>query len=266
MRRHMKWVFAFLAIVFAGSFVFLGVGSSGSALTDFLNGNIHLFGSGGGPSEKSLEKKVAKDPTNAKLQLQLAQLFSKNNHYDHAIATYNTYLKLKPTDTTALNDLGNVYASKVQELQSAVQSPPTPPLAAINNVSPISTSTTLGTAISTLTPTEFSSTSLQAGETKQLQAILNATIQKHVNVYLDVAKLSPGDSSAFLAAPQAAVTDGNLNLAIVYYRQFLKKFPSDPLVPDIKKQIKSLQKQIASGTTPPPVTTPTLPGSTSPTG
>jgi len=108
MRRQTKWVFAFLAVVFAGSFVFLGVGSGGSALTDFLNGNIHLFGSGGGPSEKGLEKKVAKDPTNTKLRLQLAQLFAKNNHYDQAISAYNTYLKMKPADTSAMNELGNV--------------------------------------------------------------------------------------------------------------------------------------------------------------
>ena len=67
MRRQTKWVFAVLAVVFALSFVFLGVGSGSSALTDILNGNIHLFGSGGGPSEKGLEKKVAKDPTNTKL-------------------------------------------------------------------------------------------------------------------------------------------------------------------------------------------------------
>jgi len=262
MRRQTKWVFAFLAVVFAGSFVFLGVGSGGSALTDFLNGNIHLFGSGGGPSEQSLEKKVAKDPTNAKLQLQLAQLFAKNSHNDQAIATYNTYLKLKPHDTTALNELGNVYASKVQELASAVQSPPNPPLTALNAVSPIGSSTTLGTAIAAMTPNALSSTSLQSGEIVQLQKILNTTVQKHVNVYLDLAKLSPGDSSAFLAAPQAAATDNDLPLAVTYYKEFLKKYPSDPLVPDIKKQIKTLEKQIKSGSSstgsgPSSVTTPT---------
>ena len=72
MRRKTKWVFAFLAVVFALSFVFLGVGSGGSALTDILNGNIHLFGSGGGPSIQSLEKNVAKNPTDPKARLKLA--------------------------------------------------------------------------------------------------------------------------------------------------------------------------------------------------
>jgi tetratricopeptide (TPR) repeat protein len=255
-------VFAFLAVVFAGSFVFLGVGSGGSALTDFLNGNIHLFGSGGGPSEKSLEKKVAKDPTNAKLRLQLAQLFAKNNHYDQAISAYGAYLKMKPNDTSATNELGNVYAGKVQELRSAVQSPPTPPLAAINGVTPISSTSTLGTALSTLTPTEFGTAALQAGEQTQLQALLNKAIQKHVGVYLRIAKLTPGDSSAFLAAANTAGTDGDTALEIKMYKQFLVKYPSDPLVPDIKRQIKTLEKQLKSGQ----ATSPTTSGTTPATG
>jgi tetratricopeptide (TPR) repeat protein len=262
MRRQTKWVFAFLAVVFAGSFVFLGVGSGGSALTDFLNGNIHLFGSGGGPSEKSLENKVAKDPTNAKVRLQLAELYAKNNHYDKSIAAYNGYLKLKPRDTTALNELGTVYASKVQELQTAVQSPPTPPLAAINEVSPISSSSVLGTLVATLTPPEFRASSLQTGEAVQLEKILLQTVQKHVDVYLRLSRLSPGDSNQFLAAPEAAETDGDLTLAIKYYKVFLQKYPTDPLQPDIKKRIKTLEKQLKSATT----TSPTTPGTTGATG
>ncbi len=245
----MRWVFAFLAIVFAGSFVFLGVGSGGSALTDFLNGNIHLFGSGGGPSEKSLEKKVAKDPSNAKVRLQLAELYSKNGHNDKSIAEYDAYLKLKPNDTSAMNELGNVYASKVTDLKTAVQSPPTPPLAAINAISPIASNTTLGTAISTLTPTEFGAQALQLGEAAQLQKILAQTVQKHVAVYLDIAKKTPGDSSQFLAAANTAGADGDLTLQLKLYKQFLVKYPTDPLVPDVKKNITKIEKQIASGTT-----------------
>ena len=37
-RAHAKWVFVLLAIVFAGSFVFLGVGSGSSGLGDLLSG------------------------------------------------------------------------------------------------------------------------------------------------------------------------------------------------------------------------------------
>ena len=44
----------------------------------------------------------------------------------------------------------------------------------------IAPTTTLGTALATLQPTELSQTSLQQGETTQLQKILDKVIQQHV--------------------------------------------------------------------------------------
>jgi hypothetical protein len=266
MRRQTRWVFAFLAIVFAGSFVFLGVGSGGSALTDFLNGNIHLFGSGGGPSVKSLQNKVAKHPTDPKLRLQLAQALGKqsqkDSNFDPAIAAYTKYLKMKPRDESAMNELAQVYGSKVSALQTAVQAPPTPPLAAINGVSPIAPNTVLGTALATLQPTELGQTALQHGETAQLQTMLDDTINAHVGVYRQIAALTPDDSTAFLAAAQIAGKDSDISLQISLDQQFVKKYPDDPLVPQIKIQIKTLKKQLASGQT----STGQTGGTTAPTG
>lgn len=261
-------MFAFLAVVFAGSFVFLGVGSGGSALTDFLNGNIHLFGSGGGPTVESVQKKVAKDPTNPALRLQLAQLLSKDNRYDESIAQYDRYLTMKPKNQEAMQELANVYAGKVQALKSEVQSPPTPPLWALSYVKPIPSTTTLGTALDTLLPTSLNITALQQGESVLLQQNLNDEIKKHVGVYQRMAALTPGDSSAFLAAADAAKTDGDSALQLGIYKQFLAKYPDDPLAPDIKRSVKQLEKQIASGQTSQAQTsqTQTTPGTSSPTG
>ena len=242
-------MFAFLAVVFAGSFVFLGVGSGGSALTDFLNGNIHLFGSGGGPSVESVQKKVAKDPTSAKLRLQLAQLLAKDNRYDESIVQYDKYLTMKPRNETAMQELANVYAGKVQALKSAVQSPPSPPLGALTNVKAISSDTVLGTALDTLAPPALNITSLQQGESALLQKDLDNEIKKHVAVYQRIAALRPDDSSAFLAAADAAGKDGATALQIAMYQKFLAKYPKDPLVPDIKRNVKKLQAQLASGAT-----------------
>jgi tetratricopeptide (TPR) repeat protein len=243
--------------VFAGSFVFLGVGSGGSALTDFLNGNIHLFGSGGGPSVEGVEKKVAKDPTNPALRLQLAQLLSKDARYEESIAQYDKYLTMKPRNQDALQELGTTYAGRVSQLQGQIQSPPTPPLSNLTNVKAIPSATVLGTALDAMLPQAFSATSLQQGEAAQLQKQLSKVIVQHVNVYKRIASLTPGDSTAFLAAADAAGKDGNTVLQISLYKQFLKKYPGDPLSPDITTQIKKLEKQIAS---------PQTSGSTTPTG
>jgi tetratricopeptide (TPR) repeat protein len=247
MRRQAKWVFALLAVVFALSFAFLGVGSGSSALTDILNGNIHLFGGGGGPSVKSLQKKVAKDLTNAPLRLQLAQLLVQKNQTDDAITAYKSYLKLKPGNTDGLQGLANVYSTKISALQSEIQSPPTPALASLSSFNPIAQGTGLGTGLAGLQPPLLGVTDLQQGEVDQIRAQLSNVILKHIGVYRTLAAKTPGDSSAFLQIATTAAADGAAPIAIATYQKFLKKYPNDPLVPDVKKQIASLKKTIASG-------------------
>jgi tetratricopeptide (TPR) repeat protein len=257
MRRQAKWVFALLAVVFALSFAFLGVGSGSSALTDILNGNIHLFGGGGGPSVKSLQKKVAKDPTNAALRLQLAQLLVQKNQTDDAIAAYKSYLKLKPGNTDGLQGLATVYSTKISELQSSIQSPPTPALASLSAFDPIAQGTVLGTGLASLQPPLLGVTDLQQGMVDQLRVDLSNVILKHIGVYRTLAAKTPGDSSAFLQEATTAAADGAAPIAIKIYQQFLVKYPNDPLVPDVKKQIKSLEKTIAQGRSAPGTTTQT---------
>ena len=250
MRRKTKWVFAFLAVVFGLTFVFFGVGSGGSALTDILNGNIHLFGSGGGPSIQSLENNVAKHPQDPKARLKLAEALKTKSDTDTAqivpaIGAYKSYLKLKPGDENALQTLGALYGSRVTNIQNEIQSPPTPPLSVVNSFSPINPNTTLGTALASILPVSLSATSLQQGETIQLNKDLVQAIKQHVGLYQSLAAKTPNDSSAALEPPQIAAQDKAPGYAIQLYQQFLKKFPGDPLVPDVKSQIKSLQKQIA---------------------
>jgi len=247
MRRQTKWVFAVLAVVFALSFVFLGVGSGSSALTDILNGNIHLFGGSSGPSVKSLQSKVAKDPTNAKLRLQLAQLLVQKNQTDEAIAAYTDYLKLKPGNTDGLQGLANVYQTEVTALQNAIQTPSTPPLSSLNYYQPVAQTTALGKLLVNLQPQEIGIASLEQGQTDLLQKELSGVIKKHVDIYRTLAAKTPGDSGAFLQIASTASSDGDRATAIATYQEFLKKYPSDPLVPDVKRQIATLKKSLASG-------------------
>ena len=246
MRRQTKWVFGVLAVVFALSFVFLGVGSGSSALTDFLNGNIHLFGGGSGPSVKSLQQKVAKDPTNAKLRLQLAQLLVQKSQTDEAIAAYKSYLKLKPGNTDGLQGLANAYQTKITALQSEIQTPPEPALSSLS-FQPIDQGTVLGSDLAGLPPTELSIASLQQGEADQFRQQLHNVVNEHIGVYRTLAAKTPGDSSAFLQIASTASQDGDAATAIATYQEFLKKYPTDPLVPDVKRQIATLKKSLASG-------------------
>src|ERR687883_985387 len=64
LRRSTKPVFIFLALVFALSFVFLGVGSGSSGIGDLLRGNFS-FGGSSGPSVGKAKDRIAKNPDDA---------------------------------------------------------------------------------------------------------------------------------------------------------------------------------------------------------
>jgi hypothetical protein len=107
----------------------------------------------------------------------------------------------------------------------------------------------LGTALSSLFPTELGVTSLQQGDTDRLNQQISKVIDQHLAVYRTLAAKNPQDSSAFLEIANIAAGDGDSVAALAIYNEFLKKFPDDPLVPDVKNQIKALEKSIAQAQT-----------------
>src|SRR6059036_2239613 len=60
LRRQAKWVFLLLAFVFAGGFVFFGVGSGSTGLGDLLRGNFNIFGNNGSSTNSSAVKNALK--------------------------------------------------------------------------------------------------------------------------------------------------------------------------------------------------------------
>jgi hypothetical protein len=262
-RRRTKWVFALLAVVFAASFVFLGVGSGGGALSDLWNGRFgDLFGGSSGPTVDGLIKKVQKDPRNASLRLQLAQLTSnpqKPSPADTQIAAWQTYVQLKPKNTTGLQGLAGAYAAKVTELKNLVSSPATPALSALANYQLAPSNTKLGSGLEALPSSLYGVTSLQQGDTALAQKQLASEIVNHMAVYRRIWSLTPNDSLAFLQIGQAAESDGDTAAAIKSYQEFLKRFPADPQAPAVKSKITQLQTTPPSSTQPGGATTPGIP-------
>ena len=58
-RNHAKWMFVFLAITFASSFVLFGVGTGFGGLQDIL---LQNNGVAGGPSESNARDRIAENP------------------------------------------------------------------------------------------------------------------------------------------------------------------------------------------------------------
>src|SRR2546423_13452764 len=64
LRRQAKWVFLLLAVIFAGGFVFFGVGSGSTGLGDLLRGKFNIFGSNSGSPHNTPGKGPAQKKPN----------------------------------------------------------------------------------------------------------------------------------------------------------------------------------------------------------
>jgi tetratricopeptide (TPR) repeat protein len=242
LRRHAKWVFVFLALVFALSFVLFGVGSGSTGMGDSLS---NFFGdifqrSAGGTDVGSLEKKTEKNPKDAKAWAELATAQEQKNNLDGAIVALTKYTALRPNDGDRLQELGGLYLRRADEyaqqyvtaqtkanvLQpSATFRPSTSSPLAQALEDPISA------AISTTTTTET---------TDAYQKYLD-TQTKAVGVYKQIVVLNPKDATNQYRLAQVAQAANNKPDAIAAYTAFLKLAPQDSLAPAARKALKQLK-------------------------
>ena len=107
LRRQAKWMFVFLALVFAVGFVGFGVGSGGSGL-DALWSNA--TGGSGGPSVGDAKDKI-KDGDRAAYK-ELAEAYRSEGKTEDAIAAGESYIRAKPTDYAFMRTLASDYEGK----------------------------------------------------------------------------------------------------------------------------------------------------------
>jgi hypothetical protein len=244
LRKQAKWVFIFLAVVFAGGFVLFGVGSSNvSGLSDIFSG---IRGGSSGPSVKKELKKTQEHPKDAKAWHDLAAAYDTKGDLQAAIGAWTTYTRLRPKDVDGLTQLATDYAQQfakqtedarnaAYDAQTAQSStfgpPPTSPLGrALGNVSD-----PIAQAISGSANQRYNE-ALQARQ---------STASSLVDVYRRIAALQPSEPAAQLQLAQAAQDAGDAATAIAAYKRFIKLAPFDNQVPYAKQQIKSLSSQLA---------------------
>ena len=111
LRRHAKWMFVFLAIVFGVGFVGFGIGANQNAsIGDLLRG-------GGGTTNGSISVSDARDavqknPKSAEAQRSLSTALQEDGQTDEALVVLNRYLDLRPKDKEALQELAGLHLSR----------------------------------------------------------------------------------------------------------------------------------------------------------
>src|SRR5215470_9999837 len=103
LRRHTKWVFVLLALVFGLGFLFKGNSS------------------GGGPSVKKELQATQQHPRDPQAWLTLADAYRTNGDTDKAIAAQLRYTELKPKDADGFRALASDYFTQSRDRATDAQ-------------------------------------------------------------------------------------------------------------------------------------------------
>ncbi len=237
LRRHAKWMFLFLALVFGLGFVGFGVGAGGVGVGNILEG---VGGDSGVPSVSDAEKRAAENPTDPQAFRELATAQQTAANTDGAIEALERFVQLRPQNTDALRELAGLYLTKAGEAQQrandanirAAYLAPGATLAstlrlADKPLDPDPITGALNTQLSTAVSTAL-------GEAQQASASALSTYER-------IAAASPNDPSVQLELGQAAQNAGDTTKAIAAYEKFLRIAPDDPTAPEVQRVLKELR-------------------------
>jgi tetratricopeptide (TPR) repeat protein len=108
LRRQAKWMFVFLALVFAVGFVGFGIGGSGTGgFVDFLE---NPGGSSSGPSVSGAQDKI--DDGNLAAYKELAEAYRAEGKQEEAITAGEAYVRARPNDYEFMRSLASDYEGK----------------------------------------------------------------------------------------------------------------------------------------------------------
>ncbi len=239
LRRRAKWVFLLLAIVFAGGFVFFGVGAGGSGIGDYFSDLFNRQPQAGGESVEDARERVAKNPEDASARLALADALQREGQTSEAIRALERYTALRPKDTDALERLAALYDTRALDARRKLAEAE---LASQETLfaqelqrfdSPLAQALGGGPIIQ----------ALQAATTERTSAsaeTMRSAYAKEAEIYQRLATLLPDDPSIQLQLGQTLELSGDTAGAIAAYTQFLKLAPDDANAPAVKQRIAQL--------------------------
>jgi cytochrome c-type biogenesis protein CcmH/NrfG len=245
LRRHAKVVYVLLAVIFAGGFVFLGVGSGSGGIGDLLQGNF--FGSNGSSTSSQIsdkQKAIRQHPRDVNLYLDLAGLYQTDNKESQALAALRNAQKVAPQNVDLMNRIAGIYSAQAAREADRYNTL----LAAYgqNAASPpgVDTSTELGQAITSDPYTQGLQRQLNEAYTK-----VTGSYTKAESVYRQAAtaaKGTSGEPTALLQWASAATSANDVNGAITAYERFLKVAPDDTNAPTVRQTLAQLKASVRS--------------------
>ncbi len=243
LRRHAKWMFLFLALVFALGFVGFGVGAGGVGFGDVIR---DAAGGSGAPSISDSEQKVLDNPKDAQAFKDLSTAHQAAGNTDAAIEALQSYIALRPKDEDGIRELAALYLQQASAAQERAQ---------IYQVRSdyLAPGTVRDTVFqlggSPLTPdpiTNAVSTAYEREISAAASEIQTASAQA-VEMYRKITELHPTDPTVQLELAQAAQSANDTATVIAAYKAYLKLAPDDPTAPQVRRILKQYEKFSQSG-------------------
>jgi tetratricopeptide (TPR) repeat protein len=237
LRRKAKFAYVFLAVLFAVTFAFLGVGSGTNGL-DQLFSNLNIFG-GGGTSVSKAQKHITEHPNAASGYRELATAYESKGDTDGAITALQGYTRIKEKDAKAWSELAGLQLTQASSFSQAYQDAYTARQLAAPST-PFLPGGKLGTALGQ-SPIEQAAAQQAEASVTDLQQRAQLAYNNAVSSYERAATLQPTNANAWILLGQTAQQAGDLKTALKGYRRFLKLNPDSTSAKQIRQLIKSLE-------------------------
>ena len=246
LRRHAKVVYVLLAIVFAGGFVILGVGSGSTGVGDLLQRK--LFGGGSSTSTssqiKAKQKAIARNPKDVTLYLDLAGFYQQDQQEGQALATLRKAQKLEPRNTDVLNRIAGIYSGRAERARTVAVDAQSAYLAATALPPALDPNSQLGQALGS----DPYSAALQQSASESYTKMVEAYTQAE-GTYKRVAAVSRGTSqepNAQLQLAGAAQIAGDTLTAVKAYKRFLTIAPDNPNADAVRQTLAQMAASLGS--------------------
>lgn len=240
LRRHAKWMFVFLALVFGLGFVIFGIGSDqGTGIGDILRdqGSATSSGISVGEARERLEE----NPRDFEARRALATALQEEGETAEAITVLTEYVKQRPNDAEAHRELAGLHLGRANLLAQRAQE-------AQLRAAYLTFGGTFGPALQSDEGTPITTDPIESAITAELsEAVSSAYGRAQASYtlaeqsYEQLAKLQPRDPNVQLELAQAAQQSGNTQRAITAYERFLVLAPDDPSAEIVREQVKQLK-------------------------
>jgi tetratricopeptide (TPR) repeat protein len=244
LRRQAKWVYVLLAVLFAITFAFLGVGSGSGGLDQLFSG-LNIFG-GGGNSVSKAQSYIKKHPNEGKGYRDLATAYESKGDTANAITALLQFTNVKRKNVDAWNELAGLQMTQAQDYLTQYQAAYQNRQLAAPSQSFLPTGK-LGTALG---QNKVEQTAAQRIDTQltDLQQKTQLAYNNAVSSYDQVTVITPKDSNAWFQLAQAAQQAGDTTQAVKGYKRYLALNPDS----SSKAQILQLIQQLSPAPAPAP--------------